>query len=37
VMELAGERQVNNADVVLVHTYGNIMSEHCTLILGRNP
>ncbi len=37
VMGIAGERQVNNADVALVHTYGNIMSEHCTLILGRNP
>jgi len=36
VMGLAGERQVANADVALVHTYGNIMSEHCTLLLGRN-
>lgn len=37
VMGLAGERQVSNADVVLVHTYGNMMSEHCTLLLGSNP
>src|SRR5208337_2500559 len=36
VMGLAGERQVANADVALVHTYGNIMSEHCTLLLGRS-
>jgi len=37
VMGLAGERQVGSADVVLVHTYGNIMAEHCTLLLGRQP
>lgn len=37
VMGLAGERQVGNADVVLVHSYGNMMSEHSTLILGREP
>ncbi len=37
VMGLAGERQVSNAEVVLVHTYGNMMSEHCTLLLGSNP
>jgi len=36
-MGLAGERQIDDARVVLVHTYGNIMSEHCTLLLGRAP
>lgn len=37
VMGRAGERQVADADVVLVHTYGGMMSDHCTLILGRKP
>lgn len=37
VMGLAGQRQVGNADIVLVHTYGSMMSEHSTLILGREP
>jgi acetyl-CoA acetyltransferase len=36
-MGRAGERQVADADVVLVHTYGGMMSDHCTLILGRKP
>jgi acetyl-CoA acetyltransferase len=36
-MGSAGDRQVADADVVLVHTYGGMMSEHCTLILGRRP
>ena len=34
VMGRAGERQVK-ADNVLVHTYGGMLAEHCTLILGR--
>jgi acetyl-CoA acetyltransferase len=34
-MGRAGNRQV--ADVVLVHTYGGMMAEQCTLILGRRP
>jgi acetyl-CoA acetyltransferase len=37
VMGLAGERQLGDAEVALVHTYGNMMSEHCTLLLGRRP
>jgi acetyl-CoA acetyltransferase len=37
VMGLAGQRQVANADLVLIHTYGNMMSEHSTLLLGREP
>lgn len=36
-MGRAGDRQVADADVVLVHTYGGMMAEHCTLILGRRP
>ncbi|HSD11247.1 MAG TPA: thiolase family protein, partial [Candidatus Binatia bacterium] len=36
-MGLCGDRQVPDADVVLVHTYGGMMAEHCTLILGRTP
>lgn len=36
-MGLAGERQVEDARVVLVHTYGGMMAEHCTLLLGRTP
>lgn len=31
----AGPRQVNNAEVALVHGQGGIMSSHATLILGR--
>ena len=31
----AGERQVANAEVALVHALGGIMSSHATLILGR--
>lgn len=36
-MGRAGERQVADADVVLVHTYGGMMADQCTLILGREP
>lgn len=36
-MGLAGERQVPDAEHVLVHCYGGVMGEHATLILGRNP
>jgi cellobiose-specific phosphotransferase system component IIA len=31
----AGERQLDKADLALVHAQGGIMSSHCTLILGR--
>jgi hypothetical protein len=31
----AGERQVGEAEVALVHAQGGIMSSHSTLILGR--
>ncbi len=36
-MGRAGQRQVTDADVVLVHTYGGMMAEHCTLVLARKP
>lgn len=36
VMGIAGERQLDNADIGLVHSYGGMMSEHSTLIFGRN-
>ncbi|MGE3690116.1 MAG: thiolase family protein [Novosphingobium sp.] len=36
-MGLAGPTQVENANRVLVHTYGGIMFDHATLILGREP
>ena len=32
----AGERQVDDADIALVHAQGGIMSSHTTLILGRD-
>ncbi len=32
----AGERQISNADVGLLHAQGGIMSSHTTLILGRD-
>lgn len=32
----AGKRQVQDAEVALVHAQGGIMSSHCTLILGRD-
>ena len=31
----AGDRQVADAEVALVHAQGGVMSSHCTLILGR--
>lgn len=33
----AGNRQVEDVDVVLAHTYGGMMCEHVTTIFGRNP
>ena len=36
-MGLAGPTQVDDADRVLVHTYGGIMFDHATLVLGREP
>jgi acetyl-CoA acetyltransferase len=36
-MGRAGDRQFPDADVVLVHTYGGMMAEHCTLVLARKP
>ncbi len=35
VMGIAGERQLTRAQVGVVHSYGGMMSEHSTLILGR--
>ena len=37
VMGRAGARQQAEADVVLVHTYGGLMSEHCSIVLARQP
>ncbi len=31
----AGERQVSQANLALVHAQGGIMSSHCTIVLGR--
>ncbi len=36
-MGRAGARQVANAEIVLVHTYGGMMADQCTLLLGREP
>jgi enoyl-CoA hydratase/carnithine racemase len=36
VMGRADGRQVD-ADAALVHTYGGMMADHCTLLLGRRP
>jgi acetyl-CoA acetyltransferase len=33
----AGERQVADAEVALVHAQGGILSSHCSVILGREP
>lgn len=33
----AGERQVQDLDYSLIHTYGGMMCSHCTTILGREP
>lgn len=35
VMGIAGDRQLPRADIGVVHSYGGMMSEHSTLILGR--
>ena len=35
IMGNAGDRQLDKADIGLVHSYGGMMSEHSTLILGR--
>lgn len=37
IMGRAGERQLAKADTALVHTYGGMMAEHATLILGSQP
>lgn len=37
VMGAAGERQVPDASVALVHVYGGVMADHCTLLLGSEP
>jgi acetyl-CoA acetyltransferase len=37
VMGRAGDRQIANAETALVHSYGGMMAEHTTLILGRRP
>jgi hypothetical protein len=34
VMGRAGTRQVDKPDICLIHTYGGLMAEHCTIILG---
>jgi acetyl-CoA acetyltransferase len=36
VMGQAGDRQVD-ADIALVHTYGGMMADHSTVLLGRTP
>lgn len=36
VMGQAGERQVS-AEVALIHTYGGMMADHSTVLLGRTP
>ena len=36
VMGRAGTRQVD-ADIALVQTYGGMMADQCTLLLGRQP
>lgn len=35
IMGRGGERQVSGTNLALVHSYGGMMSEHSTLILGR--
>ncbi|MGO8991982.1 MAG: thiolase family protein, partial [Polyangiaceae bacterium] len=37
VMGAAGDRQVRDASVALVHVYGGVMADHCTLLLGSEP
>ena len=36
IMGIAGERQLDKANAGIVHSYGGMMSEHSTLILGRS-
>lgn len=35
VMGAAGDRQVEPLETALVHSYGGMLAEHCTVILGR--
>ena len=35
VMGIAGDRQLAQAEIGVVHSYGGMMSEHSTLVLGR--
>lgn len=35
IMGIAGERQLTRNEIGIVHSYGGIMSEHSTLILGK--
>ncbi|MBQ0799250.1 MAG: thiolase family protein [Porticoccaceae bacterium] len=35
IMGIAGERQLERNDIGIVHSYGGMMSEHSTLILGK--
>lgn len=35
IMGIAGERQLSRNNIALVHSYGGMMSEHSTLILGK--
>lgn len=37
VMGLAAKRQIANVDTALVHTYGGILTDNVTVILGREP
>jgi len=37
VMGCAGARQIADVETALVHTYGGILAEHVTMILGRTP
>ncbi|HET6612130.1 MAG TPA: hypothetical protein VFG83_09085, partial [Kofleriaceae bacterium] len=37
VMGTAGDRQAADARVALVHVYGGVMADHCTLLLGSEP
>jgi hypothetical protein len=34
-MQSAGTHQVDGVETVFVHTYGGMMAEHTSLILGR--
>lgn len=37
IMGRAGQRQLGNVDTALVHTYGGILTDNVTVILGREP